>query len=305
MRPLESHRFLFVTGKGGVGKTTVAAALAERFAAQGKRVLLTVCDAKERTSQLLGVPALTEELREVKPRLYAVKITAERAMEEYSLMILRSRAMYSAVFDNRFTRGFFKGVPGLYEWAMLGKAWYHSIEEQEGGAPRFDVVLFDAPATGHGLDMLRVPKIITEVVPPGILRRDAERAYTMFRDPKQSGVVVVTLPEDMPTSETLELYEALTNELGLPVARLVINGVIEPLFSPEEQQELLRDRTLNRSLPGDEALSGGIRRVIRERVQEESLARLAALPVERTELPLLLKEAQAPEAVQELAALLR
>ena len=87
--------------------------------------------------------------------------------------------------------------------------------------------------------MLRVPKVIVDIVPPGILRRDAERAWSMFQDPSQSGVVVVTLPEDMPTNETVELLEALENELGLPVALLVINQVIDELFSEAERAHLL------------------------------------------------------------------
>src|SRR5690606_6121464 len=165
-------------------------------AEQGKRVLIGICDTKERISTLFGAPPIPEQITELRQNIWAVKITAEKAMQEYGLMILKSRTAYKAVFDNRYTRGFFQGVPGLHEWSMLGKAWFHSTELSPSGEPRFDIVLFDAPATGHGLDMLRVPKIITEIVPPGILRRDAAQAWKMFQDPKQSGVVVVTLPED-------------------------------------------------------------------------------------------------------------
>ncbi|MCA9630620.1 MAG: ArsA family ATPase [Myxococcales bacterium] len=298
------QRFLFITGKGGVGKTTVTAALALKLAAQGKRVLIGICDAKERISSLLGVPPIGEDIVSIQDNVWAVKITAEKAMAEYGLMILKSRTAYKAVFDNKYTRGFFKGVPGLQEWSMLGKAWYHSIEELPNGEQRFDIVLFDAPATGHGLDMLRVPKVITEVVPPGILRRDADRAWKMFQDPEQSGVVVVTLPEDMPTNETIELFEALETELKLPVARLIINGVIDELFSEREREILLGDHDLDRSKPGDEAISGGVRRAIRERVQADSLERLEQLEADRVRLPLLLKDAQTPEAIRELAELL-
>src|SRR5438046_8985628 len=107
---------------------------------------------------------------------------------------------------------------------MLGKAWFHTTEKLKNDKWAYDVVLLDAPATGHGLDMLRVPKVILDVVPPGVLRRDAETAWAMFRDRKQSGVVVVTLPEEMPTTETIELVEDV-RELGLPVLEPGINGV--------------------------------------------------------------------------------
>lgn len=304
MRPLHERRFVFITGKGGVGKTTVAAATALALSRQGKRVLLTSCDAKERISTMLGTAPLTPEITEIAPRLFGVKILPESSMREYGEMILKSRVAYKAVFENRYTRGFFRGVPGLYEWAMLGKAWFHSTETMADGSNRFDTVLFDAPATGHGLDMLRVPKIIREVVPPGILRRDAERAWTMFQNPDLSGVMVVTIPEDMPTNETLELLDAVQGELGLPVARLVVNMVMGTLFSAEERTALLAPTRLDLSKPGDGVLASGIRRAIRERVQADSLARLENVALDRVELPLVYEEAATPEALEKLSLLL-
>ncbi|MEZ4222062.1 MAG: ArsA family ATPase [Polyangiaceae bacterium] len=301
MSPLENRRFLFITGKGGVGKTTVTAALAARLAAQGKRVLITACDAKERISTLFGADPMSPEVRPLAQGVWGVKLTPEVALREYGGMILKSQAVYGAVFDNNYVRSFFAGVPGLFEWAMLGKAWFHSTELMEDGRHRFDIVLFDAPATGHGLDMLRVPKIIVEVVPPGVLRRDAERAWQMFQDPTATGVVVVTIPEEMPTNETLELLEALDQELDLPVAHVVINAVIPTLFSDDERTELLEDRTLNKELPGTAAVACGVRRAIRERVQERALARLREVAHPRVELPWLPGDATTPAAVKTLA----
>jgi anion-transporting ArsA/GET3 family ATPase len=302
MTRLDDLRFLFVTGKGGVGKSTVCAALATALADRGRKVLVVTCGANERLSALLGTDPLGIEVAQVRERLWATRITGESAMREYGEMILRSKTVYRAVFGNKYVKSFFNAVPGLNEWAVLGKAWYHSIEGRHAGNPRFDVVMFDAPATGHGLDMLRVPKVIVDIVPPGVLRRDAERAWSMFQDPSQTGVVVVTLPEDMPTNETAELLEALKNELGLPVALLVINQVIEELFSETERAHLLLPRDLDRNTPGDEGIAGGVRRAIRERIQEESLTRLAALGVNSVRLPLLLRDADSPDAVRRLAA---
>jgi anion-transporting ArsA/GET3 family ATPase len=301
MTPLDQRRFLFVTGKGGVGKSTVTAALALAMARRGKRVLVTACDAKERLSLLLGAEPLGPEVSQLAPGVWGVKLVPQIALREYGSMILKSEAVFGAVFDNKYVRSFFAGVPGLHEWAMLGKAWFHSIEKDASGRSRFDVVLFDAPATGHGLDMLRVPKVIVDVVPPGVLRRDAERAWRMFQDETQSGVVVVTLPEDMPTNETVELWAALENELGLPVAVLVINAVIEPMFSDAERAMLLAERDLDRQYAGDEAIACGIRRSIRERVQAASLDRLRALPAPRIELPLVRRGPASPQVIRGLS----
>src|SRR5205085_11290576 len=104
------------------------------------------------------------------------------------------------------------------------------------GSPKYDVVILDAPATGHGLDMLRVPRVILEVVPSGLLRRDAERAWRLFRDPTTCAIEIVTLPEELPTTETVELARALQAPgMELPVYRVIVNGVLERLFSERER----------------------------------------------------------------------
>lgn len=307
---LSSRRFLFVTGKGGVGKTTVSAALALAFAARGKRVLIAMCNTKERLSAILGTKPIGDQVMQVAEGVWAVNISPERALREYGEMVLKVRALAVAVFENKYTRTFFRATPGLYEWAMLGKAWFHTTETLDDGSNRFDVVLLDAPATGHGMDMLRVPKVILDVVPPGVLRRDAEAAWAMFRDPKVSGVVTVTLPEEMPTTETIELVTAIRGELGLPVLTLVVNGVLPPLFSPEEREALLADPALldfaapaRSAGTSESAVVAGARRAVREKVQAESLARLErAIDLPKVMLPFLFDEASTAAGTRILAS---
>lgn len=300
--PLSERRFLFITGKGGVGKTTVTAALALKLAAQGKRVLCAACNAKERFSTLFGVAPVGPDVTELTTNVWGVNMEPGQAMAEYGMLILKSRTLYTAVFDNRYVRSFFRATPGLYEWAMLGKAWWHTTEQLPDGSNRFDVVLLDAPATGHGLDMLRVPKVIVDIVPPGILRRDADRAWAMFRDSHQSGVVVVTLPEDMPVNETVELVGSLESELQLPVAQVVVNGMLPPLFSAEERAELVKPRTLPAGEPGAAALGAGARRSFREIVQAQSMQRLnQELKATKVYLPHLFDGAENLAAVRELS----
>ena len=302
MLDLDRRRFLFVTGKGGVGKSTVCAALATALAAAGKRVLVATTSAKERISELLGTEPLDARIRELLPNLSGVALSSEVALREYGQMKLKSRMLVDALFDNRYVQGFFAGAPGLKEWALLGKAWYHSIEEVDG-RPRFDVVLFDAPATGHGLDMLRVPKVIVELAPPGVLRADAERAWSMFRDARQAGVVVVTLPEELPVNETEELCHSLAEEMRLPVAALVVNCMRPELFDAASRQALAplaRDLPLAPE-PGSAALAAGIRRAVRERIQSTCRERLRALGHAELELPLLIGGVSAREVVGTLA----
>ena len=295
------QRFLIVAGKGGVGKTTVSAALAESLAAKGKRVLITMCNAKERISTMLGSDLVGEEVVGVGKNIWAVNMNPERALEEYGMLILKSKTLYAILFDNKYVRTFFRAVPGMQEWAMLGKAWFHTTETREDGSPAYDVVILDAPATGHGLDMLRVPKVILDVVPPGLLRRDAERAMALFQDPKTCAAILVTLPEEMPTTETIELASALTKELKIPIGAVVVNGVLPPLFSREERATLEKAKIEERKA-GDAAILAGQDRAARERVQAESLSRLSReLPVKPIFFPLLFEDAASPAAIRELA----
>jgi hypothetical protein len=149
--------------------------------------------------------------------------------------------------------------------------------------------------------MLRVPKVILDVVPPGLLRRDAERAWALFQDPKTCAIVLVTLPEEMPTTETIELARAL-GDMGLHVGRVVVNGVLPPLFSREERAALEAEQDGGGSPPGEAAIAAGRDRSTRERVQAESLNRLSRdLPVPPAFLPLLMEDAAKPEAIRLLA----
>ncbi len=271
VRNIEDRKLVLVTGKGGVGKTTVSASLAVALSAQGKRVLVAMCNTKERLSTMLGTAPVGPTISEVRPNLFAVNMDPERAVEEYGRIRVKSRAIYSLLFDNQYVRAFFRATPGLSEWSMLGKAWWHTTETRQGGRAKYDVVILDAPATGHGLDMLRVPKVILEVTPPGLLRRDAEEAWAMFRDESRCGVALVTLPEEMPTQESMELTAALKDDLEIPIAAVFMNAVYEPLFTAPERAAF-------------EALAAGLEpglvparaRAVREAIQHRCIERMRA-----------------------------
>ncbi len=302
---LDDLRFICITGKGGVGKTTVSAALARAMAARGKRVLVCMCNAKERLSGMLGSAPITWEVTSAAPNIDAVNMVPEKCLEEYGVLMLKMRSLYRALFENRYVTTFFRAVPGLFEWSMLGKAWYHTTEllsgktTDEANPPygdgwKYETVILDAPATGHGLDMLRVPKVILDVAPSGPLRRDAERAWRLFQDPTHSGVVVVTLPEDMPTNETIELTGAIRG-LNLPIPRLVVNALFPPLFDPE-RRNLVLERAHAPELDPARA------RAAREIIQAAAVEKLSTLKLSTTYLPFIVSQNPSdPGAILQLA----
>lgn len=305
MTDLYGKRFVIVTGKGGVGKTTVTAALALSAARRGKSVLVCMCQEKERLSRLLGAEPVGPKVSPVGPRIDAVNMTPEAALEEYGMMVLKIRAVYRAIFENRMVKAFLRAVPGMDEWSMLGKAWYHTTEEI-GGRPRWDLVILDAPATGHGLDLLRVPKVLLDVAPPSPLRREAEKCWDLMHDPVRSEVLLVTLPEDMPVTETIELYRKLADELRFPIERIVANAVVAPLFGADESEVILQASGAGGLDPDIEPLLSAARtRVLRASLEAQHLGRLReALPLQVATLPFLYTPGLGRAAVEGLSQVL-
>ena len=224
------RRLILVVGKGGVGRSTVAAAIAGRCAAQGKKTLLYETSANDRFGPYFGKPPVGDTPSQLAPNLWAVNTTPASALAEYGLMILRWQSVYEIVFENRVTKAFLRAIPGLDDYALLGKAWFHTTEEKRG-KPVWDTVVFDMPASGHSVSMLRVPWVIVETVPEGPLTRDARTVKSLLCDPARTAAVLVTLAEEMPVNEALELEAKLT-ALWIVPQQLLVNQVFPQHFPP-------------------------------------------------------------------------
>jgi anion-transporting ArsA/GET3 family ATPase len=280
---LFSRRLLLVTGKGGTGKTAVAAALGVAAAREGRRAVVVELGASDAFAQLLGPSdsngdASREPVR-VAENLFRFRLEPERALEEYLGLQLHVRLFARAIVGNSAFHAFLDAAPGWRELITLGKLW-HLASLEERGAPRWPLLVVDAPATGHGLSLLSAPSVVIDTVRMGPLRRNTDRVQEMVTDPARTWVVPVTLLEELPVRETLEL-RARVRELGVSLGPLIANGVERELALPDAERALACAERLPRGAAPSELAEPGVvvaaarHRLARNRMQREYLAELA------------------------------
>jgi anion-transporting ArsA/GET3 family ATPase len=278
---LLERRLLFVTGKGGVGKTSVAAALGLLAAARGQRTLLVEIDAKGSVSDVLETRATTFEPREVVDRLWAMSMDTEESLKEYLKLQLRIPLLARIGPLAKSLDFVATAAPGVKEILTVGKiAW--EVRERH-----YDLVVVDASATGHVVGQLAAPEAINELVHVGRVREQTRWMLDILSDPLTTGTVVVATPEEMPVTETLELVDRLEAETRVPLAAVVVNKVLPELFGRGEQEVFdgLRSPARRAQLasivagPVDPVLDGADLAVRLRRSRAEHITRL------RTELP--------------------
>jgi anion-transporting ArsA/GET3 family ATPase len=296
-------QFVIIGGKGGVGRTTVAAALALAASRRGKRVLVAQTKSKERLSSLFGVPPIGPTLARLHDNLWAVNMTPQAALLEYGAMVLHSEFIARQVLENKVSRAFLHAIPGLDDYSMLGKAWWHTTEMQDGRR-RWDMVILDGPATGHLVTMLQIPRAILAAVPEGPLTRPAQAAVDLMQDPARTVMAIVTLAEDLPSNEAIELARKIKERVRVPLGPLVVNALYPPRFTHGPSGRALH------ALPedvGDPALqplmtsarTAERRRALNDRALERLRAELPELP--EVHLPYVFAAEFGPKAVDDLA----
>jgi Mrp family chromosome partitioning ATPase len=289
MSALIDRQLVVVSGKGGVGRTTVAAALARAAADAGKRVLVAGSGPTDRLGRLFGRPPVSATVTSVAPGIEAVNMTPESALHEYGLLTLRSELVTRALFENRAARAFLNAVPGLDAYALLGKAWWHTTETA-AGRPRYDLVILDGPASGHSVLMLQIPDAILEAVPKGPLTRDARAIADLLRDPARSALLIVTLAEELPAREAAELCATARRSLRMPLGPLVVNA-LPPADAAAPALAPLLDRASAGAKTGDKmtdpALAATLRLAIAARAHRNLAERMLEELRRSVELPLL------------------
>lgn len=222
---LFEKRFLIVAGKGGVGKSAVCAALGLAAAKRGLKTCIAELNTREKAPLFFGRPATGYAYQELRPNLFSINIQPEPALREYGLMKLRFETIYKMVFENEAMRRIINVIPGMNELFLLGKA-FNMEREMVKGRPAWDLIIVDAPATGHGVSLLRLPDTILKVADKaGPMTEELQLMRALLLDPKKTAINLVTLPEEMPVRETFELAGQVRDILSIPKGYLIANAI--------------------------------------------------------------------------------
>jgi anion-transporting ArsA/GET3 family ATPase len=283
---LLDKRLLFVTGKGGVGKSTVAIALGLLAARGGRRTIVAELASQERIQGLFSENGEGGQFRELElaPGLFTISIDPEQAMEEY--LRVKAGPLGQALGASRLFQAFAMATPGMRELLSIGKVWeLAQFDRRTRGAAPYDLVIVDAPATGHGVGLLRTPKTFADIARVGPIAHQGRTIAHTIADREFTGVVAVATPEEMPVNETLTLAdEIIRDDLALDL--VIVNALYPARFDDGEIADLDGALRKTRSPLARTALRAAIseharaatQREQRDRLCEHVNGRLAELP---------------------------
>jgi anion-transporting ArsA/GET3 family ATPase len=295
---LLSRRLVILSGKGGVGKSVVGMALAVAAHRRGKRVLFVEVDTALPASKALGG----------EPGLASVTLDPPEVMDEYVRQTVRVDLLARKVLQSPVYRRFFAAAPGLADLMVLGKIMV-LVESQARWSHRslHDLVIVDAPATGHGLAFLKVPLAASEAVPVGPVGSNARRILRLLRDPERTALGIVAIPEEMAVVEAAELNRLAIDEVGVTPRVLFLNQCHERRFTAGQEAAVLRlaagpsDGPLAPGVTLAGALAAARRHIRRRKLTRFYETRLRrAIPAPLVALPYLHEEI-GPQSIRSLA----
>lgn len=247
------RRLLIISGKGGVGKTTVAAALGVLAARHHRKVLIAEVEGKAALPGLFGAGPLSHEPAELRPGLWGMNVVPEEALRGYFEVQFHMKRIARPLLTSQLVYYVTHAAPGLRDILMLGKMWYEATRKAE-----FDLIVLDTPAAGHTVSMLRSPEGFLHAVPVGPLAGHARKVLEWLKDPAQVAVHLVTMADEMPVNETIETARMLEQQLAVDVAHVYVNMLYPPLADdPDLAERIERLRAAEELL--EEASTAGVR----------------------------------------------
>ena len=293
---------MIVTGKGGVGKTTVSMALGIRAAAEGKKTIVCEVSSQENASRMFDHTTIGFHEVELEENLWAISIDPDESMREYVLLQLKVRAMRDMLFRSRIFNYLAAATPGLKELVTIGKIWeLAQLDRKVKSGNKYDLVIVDAPATGHGVGFLQTPRTFASIARVGPIHSQAQTLDRFITNPDYTGVAIVALPEEMPVNESAALEHDLTEEVGVAVDRVYLNGLYPERFTKAEAERLgeLAEGEDGAPRAAARAALSEHGRARSQRAQLSRLRRRVEAPVKT--LPFLFEPDLGPEAARRLA----
>src|SRR5215207_5888586 len=305
MPELLDKRLVFVTGKGGVGKSTISVALGLAAAARGKRTIVCEIAGQETASRVFRRAEVGFHGVEVADNLSAISIDPDESLREYLLLQLRVRAMRDMLVRSRIFNYLAAATPGLKELLTIGKIWELAQPSRRVKKAReYDLVIVDAPATGHGVGFLQTPRTFAGIARVGPVHSQAQELDRFVTDHQTTGVAIVSLPEEMPVNESAALESQLSHDVGMAVDRVYMNALYPERFGKGEASEL--ERALEDAEgPARAAVGAALsehRRARSQRAQLQRLKRAVSSPVKT--LPFIFKPSLDVPSLERLAGAL-
>ncbi len=232
------RRLVFVVGKGGAGKTTLSAAIGLAAARMGKKVLIAEVGDSNSIGQLFGKETLPPAPEPLGSGLWGVRLNARDELDEYihyhvNVSYVAKKITRSSLFDNLLD-----ATPGLKEVMILGQIWRLVRGFNEKGENGFDFIVIDAPATGHGLSLLKVPQTLVDMITVGPIAKQINYVKELLSDEKKTWLTLTTLAEELPVNEAVDFMEAVQADLGMHVVATFVNSVYQETFSREDQAKI-------------------------------------------------------------------
>lgn len=237
---LLNKRLILLSGKGGVGKTTVAVSLALTAARLKKKTLIVEMNSTERVAPHFGIKEIGQHEIALSPFITGINLNSRDCFEEYVLMQIRFKTLFNTFFNNRFVTYFLDAVPGFNELLMTGKIFdlERQVSSKRTGEPLYDLIIVDGPATGHGVSAFEVPHVVHDAVKVGPLKSQSEKIIKLITDPAKTAFSVVTMAEEMPVVEASELIKQVREKLKIPLGPLFLNAYHSCTISKEEQKKI-------------------------------------------------------------------